>query len=333
MQFHSGARARFAHRLAGALRRVAAVGLGCAALSAAAADYPTRAVTIIVPFPAGGGGDITTRQIAERLRLKLGQPIVIENRAGASGNIGFQAGARAAPDGYTLTALFAPLTINPFLMKGPVVDPLKDFAPVAAISSYYLTVVVHQSARAKTLAELIAAAKAAPGTVGYASLGGSVLLSQLMLEHAAGIKFLTVPYKGTADQLRAVLGGEVVASGIPLKAVLPHIKDGRLRAVGYYGPKRPVQLPDVPAIVEVVPGAVPVGSWTGLGAPAATPPEIVATVSRAVKEVLQDPAFRDKLAEAGDDALSGMPEELTQMIRRELQLYGDLTRKAGIVRQ
>lgn len=315
-------------RIKGLRDTIGAIALALTAISAPAAEYPTKPIALIVPFAPGGGGDITFRLIAEAIRPKLGQPVVVENKAGASGNIGFQVGSRAVPDGHTITGLAATLVVNPVLLKNAI-DPIKSFTPVVAISTYYLALVVHPSVPANHISQLIALAKKKPEALSYAAYGGSVVLSKLMLEHAAGVKFLTVQYKGTGDQMRALFSGEVDASGIPLKAALPHIKEGRLKAVGYFGPRRAPQLPNVPAISEVVPG-VTIGAWTGLGLPPNTPREIVERLNKAVVEALKEPYVRGRLVEAGDEPVGGTPEEFAKKIRRDLQTYSALAKNAGI---
>ena len=317
-------------------RRVLGVGaLGCAVLAVplvafGASDYPNRPITLIVPFPAGGGGDITFRLIGERLRARLNQTVIIENRAGASGNIGFAAGVRAAPDGYTLTGLAAPVVINPVTMKGPVVDPTRDLVAIGGVSTYYLAIVVAANSPLKSVADLVAAARARPDEITYASLGGSVELSKLMFETAGNFRFNTIRYKGTSEQMRALLGGEVMATGVPLRLAMPFVKEGRIRVIGHYGPTRNAVLPDVQPIAEVLPG-VSIGSWLGLAAPLNTPREIVQILNAALNAILKEPAVHEKLVDSGDELMAGSPEDFAERMRKDLRSYRELAQKAKIV--
>lgn len=298
------------------------------------ANYPSRPITLIIPFPPGSSGDMTFRLLAERFRTSLGQPIVVENRAGAAGNVGFTAGARAAPDGYTLTQISSPIVINPFVFKAQMVDPVRDFAPIRKVATYYLMLTANLSVPANSLADLVKLAKQKPEAVSYATVGGGTTqLTMVLFEKAAGIKFLAVPYKGPSDALQAVLAGSVMVSGMPLTTGYQLTKQGKVKALAYFGPKRATLFPDVPTIAETFPGSV-IGGWLALVAPAGTPRSIIDRLGKAIDDAVRDPVIRDRIIQLGNEPEeNSSPEQLAQQIKDDLKLFGRLTKEAGMIPQ
>ena len=301
-------------------------------LLAHAQAYPSKPVRIIVPFPAGGVADILPRIVGQKLSEKWGQPVVVENKAGASGNIGMAEGARAAPDGYTL--VLAPtgnLTVNPFLFKLPF-DTARDFTPVTVLATSPNVLVVNPSVPARSFRELVAYAKENPGKLNFASPGegsGAHLAGEL-LNIGAGIRTQHVPYKGIAPAVNDLLGGQVQMMFAGSSTVLQHVKSGKLVALAIASPARSPQLPDVPTVAESGLAGFDVTSWYGLVTRAGTPPEIVAKIHRDVADVLRSDDVRGKLAALGLDPMGNTPEEFEKMIASESRKWSDIVRKANI---
>jgi tripartite-type tricarboxylate transporter receptor subunit TctC len=297
--------------------------------------WPSRPVRIIVPFPAGGVADLLPRLVGQKLSEKWGQPVIVENKAGAAGNIGMGEGARAAPDGYTL--VLAPtgnLTVNPFLFKLPF-DTAKDFAPITVLATSPNVLVVHPSVPAKTFAELIAYAKANPGKLNFASpgAGSGAHLAGELLNLDAGIQTQHVPYKGLAPAVTDLLGGQVQMMFAGISTVIQHVKNGKLVALAIASPRRSPQLPDVPTVAESgIPG-FDVTSWYGLVARAGTPPAVLEKIQRDAAEALRDPGVREKLAGLGLEPMGNTPAEFGAMIAAESLKWGDIVRKAHIQAQ
>jgi tripartite-type tricarboxylate transporter receptor subunit TctC len=300
-----------------------------------AQTYPTRPVRMIVPYPAGGSIDLAGRRLAEALATELGQPVVVDNRAGANGVIGTEAVAHAAPDGHTI--LFTTLAAhagNPALRKELPYDSVKDFAPVTVVNSIPLVLVVHPSSPAKSVADLVKLAKEQPGKITYASFGtgGMAHLAGVQLALMGGIDIVHVPYKGGAPALADVLGGHVYCFFSGLNSALPHINSGKLRALAVSGTTRARVLPDVPTVSET-PGfkdyeaSVSPAVW----APAKTPPEIVARLQRAIAKVIKQPEYRQKLEKDGEgDPIGSTPEEAAAMVQRDLARFAALMKAAGV---
>jgi len=297
--------------------------------------WPSRPVRIIVPFPAGGVADLLPRLVGQKLSEKWGQPVIVENKAGAAGNIGMGEGARAAPDGYTL--VLAPtgnLTVNPYLFKLPF-DTAKDFAPITVLATSPNVLVVHPSVPAKTFAELIAYAKANPGKLNFASpgAGSGAHLAGELLNLDAGIQAQHVPYKGLAPAVTDLLGGQVQMMFAGISTVIQHVKNGKLVALAIASPSRSPQLPDVPTVAESgIPG-FDVTSWYGLVARAGTPPAVIEKIQRDAAEALRDPGVREKLAGLGLEPMGNTPAEFGAMIAAESLKWGDIVRKAHIQAQ
>ena len=294
--------------------------------------YPSRPLKFILPFPPGGGTDLLGRLLAERLSASLGQPVVTENRGGAGGNVGAEAAARSAPDGYTIVLVAPSLAISPTLYSKLNYDPVKDFAPIGLVASVPNVMVTHPSVPANNLQEFIALAKSKPGGMNFGS-GGSGTSNHLageLLNLTAGIKLVHVPYKGVNLAMQGVLAGEVhlVFIGIPVPA--PHIKAGRLRALAVLARERSPILPDVPTAAEAGLGNFDVTTWYGILAPAGTPRPIITRLNAEFVKIMRTPEVRERLATLATDPLTSTPEEFGAYIQAEIAKWGDVVRKAGL---
>jgi tripartite-type tricarboxylate transporter receptor subunit TctC len=309
--------------------------LSLAILSAGAAAqdaWPSRPLRFILPFPPGGGTDILGRLIAERLSASLGQPVVTENRGGAGGNVGAEAAAHSAPDGYTILLAAPSLAISRTLYSKLNYDPVKDLTPISLVASVPNVMVTHPSVPARTLKEFIALAKARPGAMNFGS-GGSGTSNHLageLFNLAAGVKLVHVPYKGVNLAMQGVLAGEVqlVFIGIPVPA--PHIKAGRLTALAVLAPKRSPILPEVPTAAEAGLGEFDVTTWYGILAPAGTPRPIVTRLNAELVRIMHSPDLQERLAALATDPMTSTPEEFAAYLDREIAKWGDVVRKAGL---
>jgi tripartite-type tricarboxylate transporter receptor subunit TctC len=311
-------------------------GLALAAASpekARAQAWPARPIRLIVPFPPGGGTDVISRQLAERIGANTGWTIVIENRAGAGGNIGLDAVAKAAPDGYTIgMGQAANLAINPALYAKMPFDPLKDFAPIGSIASQGLVVVVSAKSPVRTLADLVAAAKAKPQGISLAHPGNGTVghLGGVMFARRAGIELLIVPYKGASPAVTELMGGQVdVLFGNPL-AVMPLVSSGVLRALAVTSSRRLAALPDVPTIAESGYPGFEATNWSGLVAPARTPEGIVAQLSAQSDAALKRPELTERLALDGSVPFPGSAAEFAGFMRAERAKWGAAVKDAGV---
>lgn len=306
------------------------LGLGALPGLASAQTYPGKPVRWIVPFQPGGTTDIIARLVGQKLSESWNQPVVIENRPGASGAIGTQAGAKAAPDGYTLTFAYnGNMTMNPNLIRKLPYDPVKDFSHVSMIVGSPFVLVVNPQVPAQSLQELIALAKASPGKLNFAVGGGAGQLSVELFKAMAGVDMLNITYKGNAPSLNAVLAGEASVMFETTTAALPHVKTGKLRALGVTTAKRSPLLPDVPAIAEAVPG-YSVNLWFGASVPAGTPKEIVDQLNADMARVARMPDLKEKFASLGLDLLGGTPEQTTAAIKAEIETWARVVRDAKI---
>jgi tripartite-type tricarboxylate transporter receptor subunit TctC len=298
-----------------------------------AASYPDHPVRLIVPSPPGGGTDTSTRIIAPKLAEYLGQPIVIDNRGGASGNIGAEMVARAPADGYTLLACIASHTSNPAVMKHVPYDFARDFAPISLTVTLPNVLVSHPSLPAKTVRELIAFAKARPGQLQFATggVGANQHLAMELFLNETGLKMIHVPYKGVGPALIDVVAGHVPLMMGNILVALPHIRSGRVRAFGVTSAKRASGAPDIPTIAESgLPGYEAV-QWYGLLAPAGTPREIVSKLHAGVVHALQDPVIRKRFVDDGAEPTpSSTPDEFGAFIRAELAKWAKVVKNAGI---
>jgi len=307
------------------------------ALAAMAQDpYPSRNVVIVVPFPAGGVADLLPRLVAEKLTQKWGKPVLVENRAGASGNIGMAYVAQQPADGYTFAlAPAGNLTVNPTLFKNMPFDTAKDFTPVTLLANVPNVLVVHPSVPVKTFPELIAYAKANPGKLAFASPGpgsGAHLAGEL-LKLDAGIDMLHVPYKGLAPAVTDLMGGQVQMMFAGVSTIIQQVKSGKLRALAVAGPHRLDALPDVPTVAESGYPGFDVTSWYGIVAKTGTPPAIIRKVQADMAEALKQPDVMKKLADLGLEPVGDTPQEFGAVIAAESRKWGDIVKKAGITAQ
>jgi len=297
---------------------------------AGAQTYPSKPVRWIVPFQPGGTTDIIARLVGQKLSELWGQTVVIENRPGASALIGTQAGAKAAADGYTLTFAYnGNMTMNPNLIRKLPYDPVKDFSHVSMIVGSPFVLVVNPQVPAQSLQELIALAKASSGKLNFAVGGGAGNLSGELFKAMAGVDMLSIAYKGNAPSLNAVLAGEASVMFETTTAALPHVKTGKLRALGVTTAKRSPLLPDVPAIAEVVLG-YSVNLWFGASVPAGTPKEIVDQLNADISRVARTPELKEKFASLGLEPLGGTPEQITAAIKTEIDTWARVVRDAKI---
>jgi tripartite-type tricarboxylate transporter receptor subunit TctC len=298
-----------------------------------AASYPAKPIRIIVPFAPGGTSDVLSRAIGQKLTAMWGQPVVIENKPGAGGNIGAEQMARSQPDGYTLLMIdIGTLTISPSLFPKLGYDPVKDFAPVTTVAFSPHALVVHPSVPANTVAELVAYAKSKPGGLNFANPGVGTLI-QLAAEQfktQTGITLTQVPYKGGAQAVLGVMSGEVEMTLNGLLATLPHIKSGKLKALAVAGLKRSEALPDVPTLDEAALPGFQSGSWQGLLAPAGTPKDIVVKLNAAVVEILKTPDMKQQLATQGAEVVADTPEQFAAFLRDDLAKWSKVVKEAGI---
>ncbi|HRO60348.1 MAG TPA: tripartite tricarboxylate transporter substrate binding protein [Burkholderiaceae bacterium] len=322
------------NRIAKALVLGAAV-LGISAPLAAAqaqANWPERAVKIIVPYPPGGTADVLGRLMAERLTETLKQSVIVENRPGAGGAIGAAAVARAAPDGYTLLmATIASHSIIPAIGTVPY-DPIADFQPVVNVADTPNVLLVNVDTPYKSLADILAAARAKPGaiTFGSTSLGGSPHMSGELLKSMAGVDLLHVPYKGGGPMLTDLIGGQVQLGFDNLPSSMPHIRSGKVRPIAVTTPERWPDAPEIPTIAEAgVPG-YEVAAWFGILAPAGTPKPVVELLHRSSAEILKEPAFEKRLLELGAKPSGITPEQFSAMLERELGKWREVAAKNGL---
>jgi tripartite-type tricarboxylate transporter receptor subunit TctC len=296
------------------------------------ADYPSRPIKIIVCLPPGGGVDTVTRIISEPLQRRLGQPIVIENKGGQSGNIGAEAVFNADPDGYTLLASQpAPITTNPLLYRSMSFDPAK-FAPVAVMTRIPNTLTVRADFPAKTVQEFIAYAKAHPGKISYASQGNGTTshLTGVMFEQATGTKLLHVPYRGTAPAINDLIGGHVDVLFNELATSIEMHKSGRARVLAVTTPQRVPDLPDIPTMQEAGLAGFQSDTWNAISAPPKTPLPIVAKLNAAINEVLGTPEMQTRLKALHLQAAGGTPAQMAEVVKSDTKRWGDLIRAANV---
>ena len=302
------------------------------AFPALAQDYPSRPVRLVVPFAAGGPNDIIARLVGGRLSEALGQPIVVENRPGAGGNIGTDFVAKAPSDGYTLlSAGPGSLIINPLLGSVPY-DTARDFAPVSLMASAPNVLVVHPSVPAKSVKELIELARARPRQLNYASggPGSTPHLSGALFAVMAGIDVVHVPYKGTGPASADLLGGQVQMAFFGIPPLLPHIKSGKLRALAVTGMRRSPELPEVPTVHEAALPGYEVSPWYGLLAPAGTSRAIITRLNAEVARIVRSPEMMEKLASQGAEPGGGAPEDYAAAIRADTATWARVIKEAGL---
>ncbi len=297
-----------------------------------AADYPSRAVTILVGFPPGTATDTVARILAERFSARLKKPFVIDNKPGQGGSLGAAAAAKATPDGHTLLmSATAPLSINPHLYTKLTYDPQKDFAPIGLTSWLSYVLVARPEFGAGTLPELVAKARANPGQISFASIGNGTTSHLLMtlLAQRTDTRFNHIPYKGSAQSQTDVMGGQVDLTFDTLVSLMPHVKSGRLKALAVSSLNRSAFAPTVPTVAEQGVAGFDAGAWLGLLAPAGTPKAIVEKLHRELNQILEEPETRKKLIEAGTEILKSSPDEFVAHIRNENVKWGKLVRESG----
>lgn len=300
-------------------------------LSRAQQPYPSGPVRLIVPFPAGGPSDVLGRVVAEKLGERWKQTMIVDNKPGGSTVIGASEAMRAPPDGLTLfMPIDSTLTMNPALFSKLPYQPLKDFVHISLLATQSLVLLANDRTTAKSLQELIALAKTQPGQINYGSGTISTQLAGEMLNRAAGIKLAYVPYKGSADVVRAMLSGEIQTSVDGIAPNIPYIKSGRLRALATTGLQRSPALPDVPTLHELGLRDFEVRVWLGLSAPAGTPIAIQRKIQVDAQAVMAMPEVRDKLLPLGLEPVGSSPEQFVDVIRKETSKYAPLIKELGI---
>ncbi|HUP94564.1 MAG TPA: tripartite tricarboxylate transporter substrate binding protein [Burkholderiales bacterium] len=309
--------------------------LFCSTLALAQApapQFPTKPVRIIVAFPPGGGADIVARIMAQKLGEAWGQQAIVENRAGASGVIGTEVAARAAPDGHTwLLGTMGNLAVNQYLYPKMPVDPQRDLTALTQVVAVHFVMVSHPSLPAKTVKEVIALARARPGQLNYSSSGpgGAPHLAGELLKSMTGINIVHIPYKGSGPSFVDLLGGQVSLTFDSLLQALPYIKGGRLNAIAVLGPKRSPLLPQTPTAAESLPG-FELTNWFGLVVPAGTPRELIARLYADVSKVLAQPEVRDKIQSMGADVIGSPPEKFAAFMRAETAKWAKIVKEANI---
>jgi len=317
-----------------AMATVSVLSLGSFTMGAQAQDsWPNKPIRLVVPFTPGGVTDTSARVIADYLGKRLGQNVVVDNRPGASGNIGTAMVKNAAPDGYTLVLGFdGTMVINPHVFSKLPFDTLKDFTPIGKIGDATLILVSHPDTPVKTLADVIALSKSTPGglSFGTSGTGGTPHIAGELLKIQSGAKLVHVPYKGGGQAMTDVVGGTIPLVYTAVAGAHGFVKSGRLRAVAVSSAKRSSALPDVPTFIEAgVPDFV-VNSWVGLLAPVNLPPAIASRLNTDLNAVLNDPAVRERLRVLGIDATPGSAEQFREEMRRDLARYGEVVKAAGI---
>jgi tripartite-type tricarboxylate transporter receptor subunit TctC len=311
--------------------------LAIAALTPARAQtpegrWPSRPVRFVVPFPPGGGNDILARMLGPKLSEAIGQPVVIDNRPGAGGNLGTDQAARAAADGYTIVIASNQVTINPGLGQKLPFDIERDFAPIALVASVPMLLVVHPSVPAKSTAEFLALAKSQPGKLNYGTPGSGTPqhLAFELFDKLAGTQVTHVPYKGTGPAIADLLGGQIQTAFATLASVAPHVQAGKLRALAVATGRRSPLLPDVPTVAESgVPG-YDVPLWYSILAPAATPREITARIAAELRRATESPDVRERMVSQGFEPSFLGPDELQGLIQRDVARWQRIGRETGI---
>ena len=293
--------------------------------------YPARPIRVIVPYPPGGGTDTAARLVGQKIAASLGRQVIVENRPGANGNIGTDALAKAAPDGYTLgMATPGPVTAGKTLYPSLPYDPERDLAPVILVNASPNVLATHPSVPARSVRELIALAKAKPLHVGVSTVASVQHLLAEMFNHAAGLKMQIVPYKGGAQVATDVIGGQIESLWSVLPVVLPPIQNGRLIAIAVASEKRSALLPELPTMAESGWPTVVATAWNGVVAPAGTPKAIVDQLNAAIGSALKAPDITERFAAIGMEAIGGTPEEFGAYLKAETAKWAAVIRKAGI---
>jgi tripartite-type tricarboxylate transporter receptor subunit TctC len=312
---------------------LAILGYSLSICAQTANQYPNKPITLIVPYGAGGSSDSRTRQVGQLLSIELGQPVIVENKAGAGGNIGTEFIAKAKPDGYTIgMGNFAPLSVNKALFKKMGFDPEKDITPIILIEKGPLVLTVPIKSPYKNVNDVVAAAKAKPGTLTFSSggIGGSHHLSAELFKQNAGIDMIHVPYKSGAAATTDLLAGNVDMMFEQMYSALPNINSNKLRALAITSAKRSPLLPNVQTLVELGYPKVVIQNWQGFIAPAGTPKEIITKLNKALNKVLLDPSMREKITSQSNEVGGGTPEEFATLIKSESAKWSAVVKTANI---
>jgi tripartite-type tricarboxylate transporter receptor subunit TctC len=309
----------------------AVVSASCA-VSVFAQTYPTKPIRVVVPFPAGGGTDIIAREVTNKMSTTLGWSFVIDNKPGSGGNLGVDAVAKAAPDGYTIAlGQSSNLAINPSLFSKMPYDSVKDLAPIGLVASSPMVMVVGADSPLKTLADVVAASKAKPGSLNFATSGNGTVahLSGEVFQKAAGIKFTHVPYKGAAQATTDLIGGQVQLSMSSVPTLIGHIRSGKMRPIAVTSLTRVDDIPQVPTIAESGYKGFETVTWFGFVAPAHTPKDIVARLNAEINKALQSPDVKKKLSDQGADILGGSPEKFGALIKSDIVYWAPVIKESG----
>jgi len=328
------------HRLkGGASRRLALAGLAVVASAATflggavhAQAYPSRPIKLIVPFPAGGGTDVIAREVANKVATQQGWTIVIDNKPGSGGNLGVDAAAKAAPDGYTLVlGQTSNLAINPTLYAKLPYNPEKDLAAVGLVASAPLVLVVGSDSPYKTLADVVAAAKAKPEVLNYASSGSGTVahLATELLQKAANVKFTHVPYKGASQGVTDLIGGQIQMYMSSVPTLIGYIKSGKMRPIAVTSAQRTADLPAVPTVAESGYKGFEAVTWFGVLGPANLPKDVVAKLNADINKALKDPELAKKLGDQGADVAGSTPEQFGKLIRDDITRWGRIVKESG----
>ena len=311
---------------------LAGVAAAFACSVAFAQAYPVKPIRVVVPFPPGGGTDIVAREVTQHVTTNTKWTFVVDNKPGAGGNLGVDQAAKSPPDGYTIVlGQTSNLAINPTLYSKLPYDPVKDLAPIGLVASAPLVLVVPAQSPYKTLADLVAAAKAKPGEVNFASPGNGTVahLTGEKFQKAAGVRFTHVPYKGTNQALTDVISGQVQLYISSVPSVLQQIRIGKLRAIAVTSTKRVDDLPQTPTVGEAGYKGFDSATWFGFLAPAGTPKDVVAKLNAEFNKALQQPDLRKRLGDEGADPLGGTPEQFAQVIRDDIVRWGKIVKESG----
>jgi len=318
--------------LRGTLRLICALTLASGTVCASAQSYPTKPIRLVVPYPPGGIGDTLARELGTQLGARFKQPVIVDNRPGASQMIGAENVAKSAPDGYTLfLGSLSSLVLNVYSHKSIAYDPFKDFAPVSMFFSTPLYLVVNPRLPVRNVQEFVAYAKANPGKLSYGSIGtgSSLHLAGEMFKAAAGIDMLHVPYKGSVPAMTDLIGGQIQALFDAGTSSLPQVRGGKLRVLGVTSATRASGTPEIPAISETVPG-YDASFWFAIVAPAETPKAIVERLSGEIADILKQPALRDRYKSTGVELAGSTPAELAAQMRSDLPRWTEIQKQAGV---
>ena len=310
-----------------------ALALAFSAGAGAQSGFPSKPIRILVGFAPGGNTDVVARVTAARMQDLLGQPVVVENKAGAGGVVATEFTAKAAPDGYTLLmSSLGPHTVSPSLIKNIGFDPVTDLAPVSNVAVNALLLMVNPALPVKSVPELIAHAKANPGKLNFGSsgVGATTHLSGELFNNMAGVKMVHVAFKGGPPAIAALLAGDLQLMFANLSDALPQVKSGKLRGIAVTTAKRVAQVPDLPSVAEAGLPGFDVAPWNGLVAPGKTPPEIIAKLSETIQKIAREQAFRDKMFEIGSEPLGDTPEHYAATIKADIARWSKIVREAGI---